>query len=676
MAPEDGAWEPNAWLSIEPSGRVKAALTRAEMGQAITTVVAMIVAEELDVPMASVHVDPADPDPGRFGGPLTTKGSASVRVLWDALRDAAAAAREMLILAAAVGWEVSPDECLTAEGSVVHPVSQRSIPYGDLVGSASRMPVPQRPRVRGASRYRHIGRSIPSSATPGIVAGSHLFASDVRVEGMRYAALLRPPHYGARLLGFDGSRAEGLPGVALVARVGDAVAVVAADTWAAQKGRDLVEARWEPGPAAELDTAAIERQWEEASRAHAVRAWEEGDVEAAFAVAARRIDAVYETPFLAPAPMETPGCLASVTRDRCEVWASTQAPSAAREAAAAAAGVGPEKVVLHVMPSGGSFGRGLSPDAIVEGVLVAREAGFPVRVVWSREDDLRHGPLRPGSRHVLSAGLDGEGRVMAWRHRVIAPSIGGQAGRVPEGSLDETATSGARGMPYAIPNIWVDFVMSNTPVPIGCMRTGYEAQAAFANECFLDEIARALGEGPLSIRRRLLRGSPRHLGVVDLAAEKAGWNDPALPGRHRGIAVHASAGSYAASVVEISVAPAGKIHVHRVVSALDCGRAVNPDGVKAQIEGGAIFALSAALTGAITIRGGAVVEGGFGDYPVMRMDEAPVVEAHIVESPWGPTGAGEPPVAPVAPALANALFAATGVPIRRLPLRPVSRASG
>lgn len=663
------SFQPNAYLAIARDGKVSIWLTKSEMGQGVLTALPMIVAGELGARWDDVAVVMADADKTRYGN-QDTGGSQSVRTLWDPLRKAGAAARVMLTAAAAGEWGVPPDECTVEAGAVRHAKSSRSRAFGDLVPVAARMEVPADPRLRDPASLTIVGQPTPRLDAPDKILGKAVFGLDVRVPGMLHAVLARPPIIGARLESFDASAANRIAGVRHVVPIEQGVAVVAESTWAALEGRRVLEVKWDPGPHAGLSTTGIEAAWERAESDQGVRAWEEGDAAAALEAAGRRVEAVYELPFLAHAPMEPMNCTADVREDTCEIWAPTQVPGDAFSEAVRITGLPPERVTLHVTLMGGGFGRRLQEVDTAEAVSVSKAAGAPVKVLYTREDDMQHDFYRPGSRHVMKAGLDGAGRLMAWTHRVIAPSIGGQFGWVPEGTLDEGAVSGAANLPYAIPNIWVDYVMANTPIPIGWWRSVYDSQTAFANECFLDEVAAAAKEDPVDLRKRLLKGSPRHLGVLELAAEKAGWGSPLPAGRHRGVAVHACFGSWAADVAEVSVSAAGEIRVHRIVSAIDCGRVVNPLGVKAQVEGAAVFGLTAALKGAISVQQGRVQQRNFDGYPVLRMSEMPVVETWIVPSEAPPSGAGEPPVPPVAPAVANALFAATGKRVRRLPLTP------
>ncbi|HXI03025.1 MAG TPA: molybdopterin cofactor-binding domain-containing protein, partial [Candidatus Saccharimonadales bacterium] len=560
--------------------------------------------------------------------------------------------------------------CRAGDGAVSHPASDRKLLYGELVAKAASLDVPQEPRLKDPADFTILGRPTLRLDTPDKVRGRAIFGLDFRLPGMVYAAVARPEIPGASMRSFSDGRASKVPGVKRVMQVGPSVVVVGTNTWAALEGRRRLDVEWELGPNATLDTAGIEAQWRKAAEGTALRAWEEGSTVAAFKVAAKKLEADYELPFLAHAPMEPTNCTADVKPDRCEVWAPTQVPNSVRATAAEITGLPRDKVTVHVTLMGGAFGRRLMDDDAADAVRISKAIGGPVKVVFSREDEMRHDWYRPGSRHHLTAGLDDEGRLMAWTHRVVTPSIGAQQGYVPEGSLDEGAVSGAVGLPYAIPNIWVDFAMSNTPVPLGYWRSVYDSQTAFANECFLDEVAHAAGKDPLELRRDLLKGSPRHLAVLNLAAEKAGWGSPLPKGRGRGLAVHYSFQSYVAHVAEVSVSGEGEIRVHKVVSAVDCGRALNPLTLKAQLEGGVVFGLSAVLFDAITVEKGRVVQGNFDDYPLLKMSQMPVVETWIVPSEESPTGAGEPPVPPLMPAVANAVFAATGKRIRKLPLTP------
>ena len=678
------SFAPNAWLSIDPQGKVTIWVGKSEMGQGVRTSMPMLVAEELEVEWASVRIEQALADKDRYGD-QGTGGSTSVRTSWEPLRKAGATAREMLREAAAQSWKVDKSSCRAEKGAVVHTASGRRLAYGALAAAAAKLPVPREVPLKDPKDFRILGQRLHRLDTPGKVDGSAQFGIDIRVPGMLYATVARCPVFGGKAAGHDESRAKAVKGVRHVVAIPSGVAVVADSTWAAMQGREALEVRWDEGPNAGLTSAAIRRQFEEAAQRGGAVARKEGDAGAALAGAARKLEAIYEVPFLSHAPMEPQNTTARVGKDLCEVWSPTQVPNSVQTECAKALGIPPASVKVHTTLMGGGFGRRLEEDYAVEAVQVAKAVGAPVKVVWTREDDMRHDWYRPASYHRLSAGLDGDGRPAAWTHRVVAPSIVGQ--RWPQAiknGLDESAVDGAANLPYGIPHILVDYVMSNTPVPTGWWRAVYNTQNGFVNECFIDELAAASGKDPYEFRLGLL-SEPRKVfqpgddlplvtarlkGVLELAASRAGWGKPLPKGRGRGLAAHFSFGSYVAEVAEISVAESGAVRVHRVVAAVDCGMTVNPDILEAQVQGGIVYGLTAALKGAITIDKGRVEQGNFDDYEVLRIEEMPEVEVHTVPSSEHPGGMGEPGVPPIAPAVANAVFAATGKRIRRLPIRP------
>jgi len=600
---------------------------------------------------------------------MMTVGSTSVRNGWEPLRKAGATAREMLVAAAAARWRVPAGACRAERGEVLGPGGRRT-PFGELVSRASRLPVPADPPLRDPATFRLVGRPLHRLDSAEKLTGRAVFGIDVVRPGMLYGAVARAPAWGAKVASFDGARALEVPGVRGVYPVSTGVAVVASSTWAAFRGREALQVSWDEGPNAGLDSAEIHRSLETGLMSPTGTARKDGAGAAALEGAARRIEAVYELPFLAHAPLEPMNCTAEVRRGSAEIWAPTQGPQQLQEAVARALGLEAREVVVHTTLLGGGFGRRANPDFAVEAAEVARAAGAPVKVTWDREDDLAHDRFRPVSLHRLAGGLDAQGRVVAWAHRVAAPSILMQAlGRpsfAPGGPPD--VVSGAHDPPYAFPALEVDYALVETAVPVWYWRSVYPSQTAFANECFVDELAAAAGRDPLELRLELLAHDPRMAAVVRLAAQRSGWGAPLPAGRGRGMACHLDVGTRVAEVAEVSVAD-GVVRVLRVVAAVDCGLCVNPDIAAGQIEGGIVFGLSAALKGEITVERGRVRERSFDDYPLLRLDEAPSVEVHFVESAAPPAGLGEPGVPPIAPAVANAVFAATGVRARRLPLR-------
>jgi isoquinoline 1-oxidoreductase beta subunit len=664
-APPAG-FAPSAWLHVGPDGAVTVHLGKSEMGQGTFTGMAVLIAEELEADWTKVKVVSADADP-RFGN-MVTGGSRSVRGNYLALRKVGAAAREVLLAAGAKRLGVKPGACHAADGAVVHAPSGRRLEYGALVADAAKLPVPENPRLKSPAKFRLIGRRVPRLDTPPKVRGSAVFGLDVRVPGMLFAAVARPPVLGGKVKGFDAAAAGRIAGVRKVVQVPSGVAVIADSSWSAFRGRDALAATFEAGPNGTLDDAAIARRLAEAPVSpEPMRS--AGDVERALAGAARRVEAVYTLPLLAHATMEPMNCVAAVGSGKVELWAPTQAPTWARSEVARALGVDESAVTVHVTFLGGGFGRRAMPDFAVEAAEVSRAAGGPVQVVWTREDDLRHDFYRPPGRNELRAGLDAKGRLVAWHHRVRTPSISQQLGRTPGGGAAPDVGEGAADVPYAIPAIRVDQAAPEAGVPIGWWRSVYSSQNAFAEEVFMDELARAAGKDPLAFRLAHLPRSSRLRGVLQLAADKAGWGRSVAKGHGLGIACHASFGSYVAHVAEVSVRN-GRIAVHRVVCAVDCGTALNPDSVEHQAEGSVVYGLSAALRGEITVNGGAIVQGNFDAYEPLRMSEMPKVEVHLVPSQEEPGGMGEPALPPIAPAVANAVFAATNERLRSLPLRP------
>lgn len=660
---------PNAWLRIAKDGTVTILVAKSEMGQGIRTALPMIVAEELDADWSRVRIEQAVAD-SKYGS-MGTGGSTSVRTSWDRLRKAGAAARSMLLQAAAQRWGVPTEECRTDKGKVLHLPTGRTLQYGELVEPASALPVPENPPLKDPKDFRIIGKNIPRTDSGEKLDGSAVFGTDVKVPGLLFAAVARCPVFGGRVKQFDDARARNVPGYRKTVRIDSGVAVLATSTWAAFSCRDALDVTFDEGEAASLSSAGIEQMLHDAARRTAAVAEKAGDAAAALAAAPKRLTASYDAPFLAHATMEPMNTTAWVRKESCEIWSPTQSPQGYQRVAAKLCGLPESKVFVHTTYLGGGFGRRFETDVVVEAVQCSQAAAAPVRVMWTREDDIRHDFYRPVSHHVLAGGVDAQGKLVAFTHRVIAPSITGQSApeRIKDG-LDKSAVEGAVEMPYEIPNTLVEYVMANTAVPIGSWRSVYPSQNVFALECFIDELAEAAGKDPFEFRRGLMATKPKMRRVLELAAEKAGWGRPLPQGRFRGIAF--SPPSFfrtpVAQVVEISI-EGSAVRVHRVVCAVDCGIVINPDGVAAQMESGVVYGLSAALYGEITIEKGRVREGNFDDYPVLTIDRMPRVETYIVPSAEPPTGVGEPGLPAIAPAVANAVYAATGKRIRRLPVR-------
>lgn len=671
-------FKPNAFIRIAPDGKVTVTVGQAEMGQGVLTSLPMIVADELEVDWKDVTYEHGPPgkefiNPA-LGGQITG-GSASVKGFFEPLRKSAASVREMLIGAAAAQWGVAPETLRARNGEVFDPASKRTAKYGTLLEAAAKITPPATPKLKDPKDFRYIGKSVKRLDSPEKVNGSGIFGIDVKVPGMLTATILRPAVIGGKVSSVDDTAAKAIKGVRNVVRLDSGVAVVADNYWAAKKGRDALKVTWDEGAMKSVSSDAMyQANVDAAKTAKGVEAKKVGDVAAGRSKAAKTIDAVYYAPYLAHATMEPMNATAHVRADGCEVWSGIQAQMVVQGQVAKLLGIAPEKVKVNNTLLGGGFGRRLG-DYVMDAVRLSKTTGKPVKVVWTREDDMDGDFFRPSSYNVMSAGLDAAGAPVFWQHRIVSPSIMASLGPAlfgfspPPDRLDDTATEGAHTLPYETQNLLVDWVPINHGVPVGFWRSVGSSHTAFSTECFLDELAHAAGKDPLAFRTSLLEKHPRYVGVLKLAAEKAGWSKPAAKGIGRGIAVHESFGSYVAQVAEVSVAKDGNVRVHRVVCAVDCGQVVNPDTVNAQMESGIVYGLTAALYGEITLKDGRVEQRNFYDYKMLRMNEMPKVEVYIVPSTEKHGGVGEPGTPPIAPAVVNAIFAATGKRIRSLPIR-------
>jgi CO/xanthine dehydrogenase Mo-binding subunit len=670
------AFAPNAFLKIAPDGKITVVVARSEMGQGVHTSLPMILAEELEADWKQITVEQASANPTLYGD-QQTGSSASLRISWDPLRKAGAAAREMLISAAALEWGVPRSGCAAENSFVVHAASNRRLSYGQLAAKAGALPIPSAPPLKDAKDFKLVGKPVPRLDGPAKVDGSAVFGIDLRVAGMRYAVLARCPVIGGTATNFDDKESRKIGGVSFVGKISDsAVAVVADSVWGAMEGRRLLNVHWDEGPNRDLNSAAMLDVMKKSASGKAATLYSRGDVSK---VSGRRIQAAYQTPLMAHAPMEPGNCTAHFRGSNCEVWGPMQWPPDVRDAVAKAVKLDPDQVKINVTLLGGGFGRRLDHDYAVEAALVSKAANVPVKVIWTREDDMRFSSYRPASYHVLSGVLDGNGWPVAFSHRIVEPSINTQKGFPgPSPDVDADLPDEA-SLIYSFPNALVEYVMTVTPAPLGYMRSVYGLETAFASESFIDELAVAAGKDPLEFRLHSLAKdedikffdttwkTARMRGVLELAADKAGWDKPVPTGHYHGVACFGCFGTYMAEVVEISMENS-QPRVHRVVGAIDCGQVVNPNILEQQIQGAVNFALTNALRAQITIEKGRVVQGNFDDYAPIRMNEAPVVEAYFVPSTEAPTGAGEPPVPPLAPALCNAIYAATKKRIRALPI--------
>jgi isoquinoline 1-oxidoreductase beta subunit len=656
LEPAD-VFAPNAFLSIDASGTVTITVAKSEMGQGVRTALPMIVADELDADWAKVKIDQAPAHPTKYGS-QGTGGSASVRRSWDMLRKAGATARDMLVTAAAQQWNTEKSACATENGMVIHKPSGKKLSYGELAAAAAKLPVPENPPLKDPKEFKIIGKPMNQVDTPSRVDGSAVYGIDVRVPGMLYASIEHSPVFGGKVVSFDASKAKKIAGVKDVIQIDEGVAVVATNTWAAFKGREALSIQWDEGPNANQSQANIWKTLEEAAKKPGSEEVKVGDAAAALNSASKKVEAVYYAPFVAHATMEPMNCTAHVRGNECEIWAPTQTPQQAQSQAARVLGIPVENVKVNVTLLGGGFGRRLQADYVVEAVKVAKAVGAPVKVVWSREDDMQHDFYRPATYNVMTAGLDKDGWPVAWTHRIA-------------GTKEKGLVTGGSTPPYAIPNMLIDSHIIDVGVPIGAWRSVGPSQNAFMVESFIDELAAAAQKDPFEYRRKLLENKPRLKRVLELAAEHAGWGKPLPAGRARGIACCESFGSSIAEVAEVSVANDGTLTIHRVVAAVDCGPVVNPKTIEAQIEGAIVYGLSAAIKDEITIERGRVAQSNFNDYQILRINEMPKVEVHIVPSTESQGGIGEPGLPPIAPAVCNAIFAATGKRIRKLPIRPM-----
>jgi isoquinoline 1-oxidoreductase subunit beta len=654
---------PNAYIRIAPDETVTFTLPKVEMGQGPVTSLSQILADELDADWTKVRTEFAPVNPALYGAVQNVVGSMSIRTLWTPLRKVGANGRAMLVEAAAQKWGVPAAGLRTESGFVINPANNARLSYGSLAEAADKLPVPANVQPKDPKDFKLIGTPVKRLDTRAKSTGRANFGIDVKVPGMVYAVLARCPVFGGRVASVDASKAKAVPGVKDVVQISNGVAVIADNTWAAMQGRRALEIKWDEGPNAMQSSAAISRMFTElVAQPNGAAARKDGDAEAVLAKASKKIEAVYEVPYLSHAPMEPMNCTAHVRADGCDVWAPTQAQTASRDIAAMVSGLKPEQVLIHSQFMGGGFGRRGSADYVGEAVELSQKIGQPVKLTWSREDDMQHDLYRPASYVKFTGSLNANGIPEAWLMRVATPPFG-----FVRNGVAGTAVAGLVDLEYKIPNLLIDYHPAEAGIPVTYWRAPGCSQNTFFAESFLDEMAAAGGQDPLELRRKLLAGSPRLLGALNLAAEKAGWGK-APAGRFQGVAVTNNIGSYTAQVAEISVTQ-GKLKVHKVVCAIDCGHVVNPMILRQQMESGLVYGLAAALKGAITIDRGRVQQGNFNTYDVLRIDEMPVIETYIVPSTQAPGGGGEASTPPIAPAITNAIFAATGKRIRRLPLR-------
>ncbi|MBA3354862.1 MAG: xanthine dehydrogenase family protein molybdopterin-binding subunit [Pyrinomonadaceae bacterium] len=679
LTPSIPPFAPNAFVRIGTDNIVTVIVNKSEMGQGVYTSLPMLVAEELEADWSKVRYEPAPVD-AAYNHPVfgiqMTGGSTSTASEWERFRQAGATARVMLIGAAAKNWKVDSASLRAENGYVINPASGARASFGSLAEVAATMTPPKDVPLKDPKDFKLIGKPTRRLDTPDKVNGAAQFGLDIAIPGMMTVLVARAPVFGGKVLNFNADKAKAVPGVKNVVQIPSGVAVIAKGFWPAKQGRDKLEISWDDGPNAALSTTGMREQYATLAKTPGLVARKVGDPTKALAGATKTITAEYEMPYLAHAAMEPLNCVVDLRSDRCEIWTGTQFQTGDRAAAAAAAGLKPEQVTIHTPLLGGGFGRRANPasDFVIEAVQVAKAAKAPVKVVWTREDDTRGGWYRPMWSDRFTGGIDEKGNPVVWAHTIVGQSI--IAGTPFEGFLikdgiDGTSVEGAADLLYGIPNLQVDLHTPKIGVPVLWWRSVGHSHNGFAVEAFFDELAHAGGKDPYELRRTLLADQPRMRAVLELAAQKGDWGKRLPAGRGRGIATHFSFSSYVAQVAEVSVDKQGAVRVHRMVCAVDCGRVVNPDTVKAQMEGGINFGLTAALKSEITLDRGRVQQRNFHDYQMLRINEAPEIEVYIVPSTEKPTGVGEPSVPPVAPAVANAIFAASGKRIRKLPILKV-----
>ena len=664
-------FEPNAWIKVQPDNIIRIMVGKSEMGQGVLTSLPMIIAEEMDLDFSKVVVEKASANRKKYGWQMTG-GSNSVSGGYKKLRQAGATAREMLVMAAAQEWGVSKSECKTKNGIVIHESTGKELSYGDLAEKARNIEVPKKPILKDKKDFSIIGQNVKRTDTLSKTNGTAQFGMDVQLDGMVYATVVHSPVFGGSLKSFNQASVRGISDIIKIFEIESGLAIVAKNTWAALKASKQIKIKWNQGEAAGLDDEKIRKVLINASKKKGSVVRKEGDVKKALKSSKNIIEALYESPLQAHATMEPMNCTAYVQKDKCQVWAGTQDPNGARKIASKITGLSKKKVEVNVTFLGGGFGRRAFNDYVNEAVEISKKMMKPVKMIWSREEDMQHDYYRPSSVHVMKGAFDQNDNLTTFKHRIVAPSIlFTQVVKIPfpfKEKADIIAVEGAKHLPYKIPNMQVDYQMTKTPIPLGWWRSVYNSQNAFATECFMDELAEKSGKDPVQFRLGLLPKSSRDAGVIKMVAEKSGWNDFKNGTMYQGISCHKSFGTWVAQVARVSIEN-NKVKVHEVFCAVDCGTVINPAIVKAQISSAIIFGLSATLKSKITMKNGRISQSNFDDFDVLRMNEAPKIHVYLVENDKAPKGVGEPGLPPIAPAVVNAVYAATGNRIRNLPIQ-------
>ena len=672
---KNSLFSPDVWLEITPENIVNIIVSKSEMGQGVYTSLPMIVADELDADWKRIRLriaPAADKYKDPVWGAQATGGSSSIRHMFEPLRKAGAAAREMLVNAASSTWGVPLDECEARNGKVKHSKTNRNLTYGELSQKASLLPVPKKPSLKKESQFNIIGRSIPRLDVPDKTNGKAVFGIDVFVPGMLYASISRPPAYDSKTLSYDKDAVLKVKGVTDIIPIHSGIAVCAESQEAAWKGRTALNVKWDKGSDPDLSNETLQKKYVNYLDKEGLSARNEGDIKNALNQASKKIEATYILPYLAHATMEPMNCTVHVSKDKCEIWVPTQNQTGVFMLAKKVTGLPPEQIHIHTTYLGGGFGRRFETDVVEEALKISQAAGKPVKLIWTREEDIQNDFYRPANCSKIAGALDNNGNLIAWSHKIVCPSIFSRV--FPEqvkGGIDPAAVEGLKNMEYEVPNISVEYVRIDTPVPVGFWRSVGSSHNAFTVESFIDEMAYSAGKDPLEFRLNLLKNHKRAYRVLEVAAEKAGWGRPLNRAQGRGIAQHFSFESYVAQVAEVSVNKTdGKIKVHRVVCAVDCGNVINPSIISAQMQSGIIMGLSASLKEAISFAKGGVESANFHNYDLLRISEMPEIEVNIVRSNEKLGGIGEPGVPPAAPAVANAVFNAAGIRLRNLPMNP------
>ncbi|WP_063553341.1 xanthine dehydrogenase family protein molybdopterin-binding subunit [Burkholderia territorii] len=669
-----GLFVPNAFVQVDRSGEVILVMPKVEMGQGVYTSIPMLIAEELEVPLSAVTLVHAPPNARLFFDSLLfsqqiTGGSTSIRYAWESMRRAGATARTLLVAAAAQRWKVHPTSCRAEGGEVLHPPSGRCASYGELVDAAAELPVPMDVTLKEPENFRLIGKPIKRLDSPEKVDGTAQFGLDVRLPGMLYAVIVNSPVFGGTVVRVDDRAAKRVSGVRQIVVVDDAVAVIGDHTWAAKRGAAALQVEWHEGAGADVSMRDIVSDLARAAERRGAVVRRDSDVPYAFLKAKMRVDAVYQQPFLAHATMEPINCTVHVRPDGCDVWTGTQVPTRVIDMAAHVTGLSADRIVLHNYLLGGGFGRRLEVDMVRQAVKIGKQVTGPVKVIWTREEDIQHDLYRPYYYDRISAGLDTDGKPIAWFHRIVGSSVMArfEPGEFKD-NIDPDAVGVASDLPYAIPSQLIEYVRQEPRhIPTGWWRGVGPTRSTFVVESFIDELAAQTKADPVQYRRALLGKTPRALNVLDVATKAAGWGTPLPKGQGRGVSVMHAFGSFFSIVIDVAV-EGGEVQVKRAVCAVDCGMAVNPGTIEAQVQGGIIFGITGALYGEITIEDGRVVQSNFTDYRMMRINETPPIDVHLVKSAEAPGGIGEPGTAATAAALSNAIFAATGTRLRKLPV--------